>query len=137
MNEITALSFNEIQSSLKAQICFKDVILQNTALLVTGAIWTRYSFVIVPINYYLASVCSCVGAIGFIQLSRIAHYQVHSHYVRFGLDYILKLSATNIGLSNGERYFSSYHNFYDRKFNMRWFKLLNNQYSNVIARALL
>uniref|UniRef100_F1L7V3 Mitochondrial pyruvate carrier n=1 Tax=Ascaris suum TaxID=6253 RepID=F1L7V3_ASCSU len=48
---------------------------QNTALLVTGAIWTRYSFVIVPINYYLASVCSCVGAIGFIQLSRIAHYQ--------------------------------------------------------------
>uniref|UniRef100_A0A915AAS5 Mitochondrial pyruvate carrier n=2 Tax=Parascaris TaxID=6254 RepID=A0A915AAS5_PARUN len=47
---------------------------QNIALLATGAIWTRYSFVIVPINYYLASVNFFVGCIGLTQLLRIAAF---------------------------------------------------------------
>lgn len=48
---------------------------QSAALLATGAIWTRYSFVIIPINYYLASVNFFVACIGMTQLMRIAHYE--------------------------------------------------------------
>ncbi|KHN88884.1 putative mitochondrial pyruvate carrier 1 [Toxocara canis] len=52
--------------------------LSNAALLATGAIWTRYCFVINPINYYLASVNFFVGGTGLLQLARIANYRRHN-----------------------------------------------------------
>ncbi|KAE9551920.1 hypothetical protein FO519_004879 [Halicephalobus sp. NKZ332] len=48
---------------------------QNTALMGTGMIWTRYCLVITPINYYLSSVNFFVGCTGLIQLVRIANYR--------------------------------------------------------------
>ncbi|EYB97037.1 hypothetical protein Y032_0143g2353 [Ancylostoma ceylanicum] len=48
---------------------------QNCALCISGAIWTRYSFVIIPINYNLASVNFFVFCSGLSQLGRIAHYR--------------------------------------------------------------
>ncbi|KHJ76030.1 hypothetical protein OESDEN_24351 [Oesophagostomum dentatum] len=48
---------------------------QNSALMVTGAIWTRYSFVINPVNYILASVNIFLCGTGLIQLCRIASYR--------------------------------------------------------------
>ncbi|WKX92221.1 hypothetical protein Q1695_010334 [Nippostrongylus brasiliensis] len=48
---------------------------QNAALAATGAIWTRYSFVIIPKNYSLASVNFFVMCSGVGQLCRIAHYR--------------------------------------------------------------
>ncbi|ETN72352.1 hypothetical protein RB195_007816 [Necator americanus] len=48
---------------------------QNTALMFTGAIWARYSFVIIPVNYYLASVNIFLFITGFVQLCRIAQYR--------------------------------------------------------------
>ncbi|KAK6048641.1 hypothetical protein COOONC_13854 [Cooperia oncophora] len=45
------------------------------ALAATGAIWTRYSFVIIPVNYNLASVNFFVMCSGLSQLARIAHYR--------------------------------------------------------------
>uniref|UniRef100_A0A7E4UXX3 Mitochondrial pyruvate carrier n=1 Tax=Panagrellus redivivus TaxID=6233 RepID=A0A7E4UXX3_PANRE len=48
---------------------------QNVALFATGAIWTRFCFVITPINYYLASVNFFVGLTGATQVARILHYQ--------------------------------------------------------------
>ncbi|KAK6046584.1 hypothetical protein COOONC_15910 [Cooperia oncophora] len=45
---------------------------QNMALAATGAIWTRYSFVIIPVNYNLASVNFFVMCSGLSQLARIA-----------------------------------------------------------------
>ncbi|VDO26733.1 unnamed protein product [Brugia timori] len=50
--------------------------LQNMALFFTGLIWTRYSFVIRPINYNLASVNFFVSTIGLYQLSRKFKYEV-------------------------------------------------------------
>ncbi|EGG04645.1 uncharacterized protein MELLADRAFT_37260 [Melampsora larici-populina 98AG31] len=44
---------------------------QNIALAATGLIWVRYSFVITPVNYSLASVNCFVGATGLTQLYRI------------------------------------------------------------------
>ncbi|KAH7697908.1 Protein F53F10.3 [Aphelenchoides avenae] len=51
---------------------------QNTALFFTGAIWTRYCLVIIPVNYYLASVNAFVGLTGLMQLGRIAWHR-HTH----------------------------------------------------------
>ncbi|WKX92222.1 hypothetical protein Q1695_010335 [Nippostrongylus brasiliensis] len=48
---------------------------QNAALTATGAVWTRYSFVIIPKNYSLASVNFFVMCCGLTQLGRIAHYR--------------------------------------------------------------
>ncbi|TKR94017.1 hypothetical protein L596_008367 [Steinernema carpocapsae] len=48
---------------------------QNVALFCTGAIWTRYCFMIIPVNYYLASVNFFVACTGLTQLLRIGHYQ--------------------------------------------------------------
>ncbi|KAJ3305384.1 Mitochondrial pyruvate carrier 2, partial [Gonapodya sp. JEL0774] len=45
---------------------------QSTALFLTGAIWTRYSTVITPVNYSLMTVNMFVGATGLYQLYRIA-----------------------------------------------------------------
>ncbi|ORX36910.1 UPF0041-domain-containing protein [Kockovaella imperatae] len=44
---------------------------QNVALMATGFIWVRYSFVITPVNYSLAAVNACVGLTGLGQLYRI------------------------------------------------------------------
>lgn len=43
---------------------------QQTALAMTGAIWTRYSFVITPINYNLAIVNCALMFTGIYQLAR-------------------------------------------------------------------
>ncbi|KNZ54068.1 hypothetical protein VP01_3054g2 [Puccinia sorghi] len=48
---------------------------QNIALSATGVIWVRYSFVITPINYSLASVNAFVAATGLTQLYRIWDYR--------------------------------------------------------------
>uniref|UniRef100_A0A0N5A526 Mitochondrial pyruvate carrier n=1 Tax=Parastrongyloides trichosuri TaxID=131310 RepID=A0A0N5A526_PARTI len=51
---------------------------QNTALFATGGIWTRYCFVITPVNYYLASVNFLVMCTAAIQLARIGHFKYTS-----------------------------------------------------------
>uniref|UniRef100_A0AC34FMC2 Mitochondrial pyruvate carrier n=1 Tax=Panagrolaimus sp. ES5 TaxID=591445 RepID=A0AC34FMC2_9BILA len=48
---------------------------QNFALLATGFIWTRYSLIITPVNYYLASVNFFVGCTGLTQIVRIMLYR--------------------------------------------------------------
>jgi len=48
---------------------------QNIALAATGAIWVRYSFVIIPVNYSLAAVNVFVGGTGFYQLYRVWDYR--------------------------------------------------------------
>ncbi|XP_078578026.1 mitochondrial pyruvate carrier 2-like [Branchiostoma floridae x Branchiostoma japonicum] len=48
---------------------------QSSALAATGVIWSRYSFVIIPVNYNLFSVNIFVAATGFFQLSRIYMYR--------------------------------------------------------------
>uniref|UniRef100_A0A0K0D9X3 Mitochondrial pyruvate carrier n=1 Tax=Angiostrongylus cantonensis TaxID=6313 RepID=A0A0K0D9X3_ANGCA len=44
----------------------------NIALFITGGIWTRYSFVIIPVGYSLATVYFLVMCSVFSQLFRIA-----------------------------------------------------------------
>eukprot|EP00455_Lapot_gusevi_P048262 TRINITY_DN663_c0_g1_i4.p2 TRINITY_DN663_c0_g1~~TRINITY_DN663_c0_g1_i4.p2 ORF type:complete len:130 (+),score=30.92 TRINITY_DN663_c0_g1_i4:88-477(+) len=44
---------------------------QNTALALTGLIWSRYALVISPVNYNLLSVNLFVAATGIYQLHRI------------------------------------------------------------------
>lgn len=64
-----------------ARPAYKLSIYQNSALLATGAIWTRYCFAIVPVNRYLASVNFFVACTGLVQLLRIAHYKYfHPRY---------------------------------------------------------
>ncbi|GAA95147.1 uncharacterized protein L969DRAFT_89310 [Mixia osmundae IAM 14324] len=48
---------------------------QNAALMLTGAIWVRYSLVITPVNYSLAAVNFFVGATGGYQLYRAYDWQ--------------------------------------------------------------
>ncbi|PWN97077.1 UPF0041-domain-containing protein [Tilletiopsis washingtonensis] len=47
---------------------------QNLALAATGMIWVRYSLVITPVNYSLATVNFVVGSTGIAQLYRIWNY---------------------------------------------------------------
>ncbi len=44
---------------------------QSSALAATGAIWSRYSLVITPVNYNLFGVNIFVAMTGFYQLYRI------------------------------------------------------------------
>ena len=44
---------------------------QNAALTATGAIWTRWCFVITPKNYLLAAVNFFLGVVGVVQVTRI------------------------------------------------------------------
>ncbi|KAL9031453.1 MAG: hypothetical protein Q9196_000514 [Gyalolechia fulgens] len=44
---------------------------QNLALTATGAIWTRWCFVIKPRNILLAAVNFFLGCVGVVQVSRI------------------------------------------------------------------
>ncbi|VDO34484.1 unnamed protein product [Onchocerca flexuosa] len=49
---------------------------QNGSLFITGMIWTRYSFIIRPVNYNLASVNMFVSCIGLYQISRKMRHDV-------------------------------------------------------------
>ncbi|KAJ1374623.1 Mitochondrial pyruvate carrier 2 [Parelaphostrongylus tenuis] len=51
---------------------------QNCALFATGAIWSRYCLVIVPVNYYLCSVNFFVMCTGLVQLCRIGNYRYNN-----------------------------------------------------------
>jgi mitochondrial pyruvate carrier 2 len=48
---------------------------QNLALMCTGAIWTRWCFVIKPKNYFLASVNFLLFCVGATQVTRVVRYQ--------------------------------------------------------------
>lgn len=50
---------------------------QNLSLLATGTIWTRWSFVIKPKNYLLASVNTFVALTSGYQLARIINYRLN------------------------------------------------------------
>ncbi|KAH3688722.1 hypothetical protein WICPIJ_000322 [Wickerhamomyces pijperi] len=50
---------------------------QNLSLLATGVIWTRWSFVIKPKNYLLASVNTFVALTSGYQLARIVNYRLN------------------------------------------------------------
>ncbi|KAI9795307.1 MAG: hypothetical protein M1835_006022 [Candelina submexicana] len=47
---------------------------QNFALMCTGAIWTRWCFIIKPRNVFLAAVNFFLGCVGFTQVMRIWLY---------------------------------------------------------------
>ncbi|KAI9852813.1 MAG: Mitochondrial pyruvate carrier 2 [Thelocarpon superellum] len=48
---------------------------QNVALTATGAIWTRWCFIIKPKNMLLAAVNFFLGCVGSVQVFRILSYQ--------------------------------------------------------------
>ena len=48
---------------------------QNLSLALTGAIWTRYCFVIVPVNYFLGLCNFCLAIVGCVQVGRIVAYE--------------------------------------------------------------
>ncbi|KAL8839639.1 MAG: hypothetical protein Q9170_001645 [Blastenia crenularia] len=48
---------------------------QNLALTATGAIWTRWCFIIKPRNILLAAVNFFLGCVGVVQVSRIVMWQ--------------------------------------------------------------
>ncbi|KAL8732378.1 MAG: hypothetical protein Q9166_002776 [cf. Caloplaca sp. 2 TL-2023] len=50
-------------------------LVQNLALTATGAIWTRWCFIIKPQNLLLAAVNFFLGCVGVIQVTRILRYQ--------------------------------------------------------------
>lgn len=47
---------------------------QQAALVATGIIWTRYSFVVTPVNYSLAAVNAALAATSIYQMTRIFVY---------------------------------------------------------------
>lgn len=49
---------------------------QNLSLLATGVVWTRWSFVIKPKNYLLASVNFFLASTALVQCSRIINYRL-------------------------------------------------------------
>lgn len=51
---------------------------QNLSLMATALIWTRWSFVIRPKNYLLASVNFFLGCTAGVQISRILNYRLSS-----------------------------------------------------------
>ncbi|KAL8998961.1 MAG: hypothetical protein Q9169_002067 [Polycauliona sp. 2 TL-2023] len=50
-------------------------LVQNLALTATGAIWTRWCFIIKPQNLLLAAVNFFLGCVGVIQVTRILRWQ--------------------------------------------------------------
>ena len=48
---------------------------QNLALTATGAVWTRWCFIIKPPNIFLASVNFCLFSVGLTQVVRATMYQ--------------------------------------------------------------
>ncbi|OBZ89047.1 Mitochondrial pyruvate carrier 2 [Choanephora cucurbitarum] len=53
---------------------------QNMSLMLTGAIWSRYSMVIIPKNYSLFTVNIFVFATGAAQVARIFKYRQSEEY---------------------------------------------------------
>jgi len=53
---------------------------QSVSLTATGAIWSRYSMVVIPKNWVLFSVNSALAITGVIQVARILHYQSTDEY---------------------------------------------------------
>ncbi|CDS03793.1 hypothetical protein LRAMOSA06748 [Lichtheimia ramosa] len=53
---------------------------QNLSLVATGLIWTRYSMVIIPKNYTLATVNVFVASTGLMQVGRIINYRMSDEY---------------------------------------------------------
>lgn len=51
---------------------------QSMSLFLTGAIWSRYSMVIVPKNYMLFAVNIFLAFVGAQQLARIGHYRYNN-----------------------------------------------------------
>ncbi|CAF2507867.1 unnamed protein product [Rotaria sp. Silwood2] len=51
---------------------------QSISLFATGAIWSRYSMVIIPKNYMLFAVNIFLAFVGGQQIARIAYYR-HTH----------------------------------------------------------
>lgn len=51
---------------------------QNLSLLATASIWTRWSFVIKPKNYLLASVNTVLGVTAGYQIFRIADHRLRN-----------------------------------------------------------
>lgn len=49
---------------------------QQLSLFATGAIWTRWSMIIKPKNYLLASVNFFLGAVSLVQLARITNWRI-------------------------------------------------------------
>jgi len=70
-------------------------ITQNAALTATGAIWTRWCFVIKPRNVFLASVNFCLALVGATQVTRVLLYQQEQK--REGLTGVAKDIATEEG----------------------------------------
>ncbi|KAL4506539.1 hypothetical protein ABPG72_000110 [Tetrahymena utriculariae] len=62
---LTLTNIKELQLPTK-QISSK----QQATLALSGLIWTRYSFVITPVNYSLAACCIFMSGSGFYQLCR-------------------------------------------------------------------
>ncbi|KAK9891347.1 hypothetical protein WA026_014587 [Henosepilachna vigintioctopunctata] len=50
-------------------------LMQTLSLVFTGLIWTRYSVVITPKNYYLFSVNVCIAITEIYQLYRVIRFQ--------------------------------------------------------------
>ena len=48
---------------------------QSASLTATGIIWSRFSFVITPVNYTLFSVNAALGTTGAMQMGRIMSYR--------------------------------------------------------------
>ncbi|KAI8065253.1 mitochondrial pyruvate carrier [Gongronella butleri] len=53
---------------------------QNSSLIATGLIWTRYSMVIIPKNWPLFAVNLFVAGTGMMQVSRIVNYRMSDEY---------------------------------------------------------
>ncbi|KAJ8660239.1 hypothetical protein O0I10_004099 [Lichtheimia ornata] len=53
---------------------------QNLSLVATGVIWTRYSMVIIPKNWTLATVNVFVASTGLMQVGRIINYRMTDEY---------------------------------------------------------
>ncbi|CAO3589241.1 unnamed protein product [Absidia cylindrospora] len=53
---------------------------QNTSLVATGLIWTRYSTVIIPKNWPLFAVNVFVAGTGLMQVGRIMNYRMSDEY---------------------------------------------------------
>ncbi|CCD23134.1 mitochondrial pyruvate carrier NDAI_0B01000 [Naumovozyma dairenensis CBS 421] len=51
---------------------------QNLSLLATGLVWTRWSFVITPRNYLLASVNFFLAGVAGTQMTRIIKYRLEN-----------------------------------------------------------
>lgn len=75
---------------------------QNLSLLATGLVWTRWSFVITPRNYLLASVNFFLAGVAGFQISRIVNFRLkEGDSKKQVMDYIINGSDSLKGRSSG------------------------------------